>query len=129
MANVENALPIEGRRDLREHLKTTKDDFLLKLPKVELHVHIEGCLDPGLKWKISQRNKTPLIHPRTGLVFTSLEQLQDSHDALKPNDQGAMTNTEETLSFFEIYYDGFKVLQTKLDYYDLAMHYFQAASS
>lgn len=129
MANVENALPIEGRRDLRESLKTTQDEFLLKIPKVELHVHIEGCLGPELKWKISQRNKTPLIHPRTGVVFTSLEQLQDSHDTLRPSDEGAMTNSEETLSFFEIYYGGFKVLQTRHDYYDLAMHYFRNASS
>ncbi|EME89672.1 uncharacterized protein MYCFIDRAFT_32915 [Pseudocercospora fijiensis CIRAD86] len=129
MANVENALPIEARRDLRESLQNTKDEFLLNIPKVELHVHIEGCLTPELKWKISQRNKTPLIHPRTGVVFTSLAQLQDSHNTLKPADEGQMTNTEETLSFFEIYYNGFKVLETKLDYYDLAMHYFQNASS
>ncbi|KXT11553.1 hypothetical protein AC579_10330 [Pseudocercospora musae] len=129
MANVKNALPIEARRALRDSLKNTQDEFLLKMPKVELHVHIEGCLGPELKWKISQRNKTPLIHPRTGVAFASLEQLQDSHDTLKPSDEGAMTNSEETLSFFEIYYGGFKVLQTKLDYYDLAMHYFHTASS
>ena len=40
-----------------------------------------------------------------------------------------MDNNEETLSFFEAYYGGFEVLKTQLDYYDLAMDYYEHAAS
>lgn len=129
MADVENALPIAERRKLRSSIADPQDAFVQALPKVELHVHIEGTLTPEIKWKISQRNGMTLTHPRTGAVFSSLEELQDSHDTMKPPDQGRMDNAEETLSFFEAYYGGFEVLKTKQDYFDLAMHYFERAAS
>lgn len=129
MADVENALPIAERRELRLAIAKTQDPFVLALPKVELHVHIEGTLTPELKWKFSQRNGMTLAHPRTGLVFSTLEELQDSHDTMKPAKAGRMDNAEETLSFFEAYYGGFQVLKTKHDYYDLAMHYFERAAA
>ncbi|GAB7334746.1 hypothetical protein MBLNU13_g06678t1 [Cladosporium sp. NU13] len=128
MANVAGALSIDGRRDLRTSIANTKSPFIESLPKVELHVHIEGTLTPALKWKFSQRNGQTLTHPRTGAVFSSLEELQDSHDTMKPVAEGQMNNEEETLSFFEAYYGGFEVLKTKQDYYDLAMHYFEHAA-
>lgn len=129
MANVAGALSINGRRDLRTSIANTKNPFIESLPKVELHVHIEGTLTPALKWKFSQRNGQTLMHPRTGAVFSSLEELQDSHDTMKPVTEGQMDNEEETLSFFEAYYGGFEVLKTKQDYYDLAMHYFERAAA
>lgn len=129
MANVEGALPIEKRRELRQAIAETQDPFIAALPKVELHVHIEGTLTPELKWKFSQRNGMTLSHPRTGTVFSSLEELKDSHDTMKPAKGDSMDNTEETLSFFEAYYGGFQVLKTKEDYYDLAMHYFERAAA
>lgn len=128
MANVEGALSIDSRRELRETIAKTKSPFIQSLPKVELHVHIEGTLTPELKWKFSQRNGMTLSHPRTGAVFSSLEELQDSHDTMKPVSEGQMNNAEETLSFFEAYYGGFEVLKTEQDYYDLAMHYFERAA-
>lgn len=129
MADVEGALPIEARRDLRQSLRESQDPYVLAIPKVELHVHIEGTLTPELKWKLSQRNGMTLKHPRTGAVFSTLEELQDSHDTMKRRDKGRMDNTEESLSFFEAYYGGFEVLKTKQDYYDLAMHYFEQATA
>jgi adenosine deaminase len=128
MANVEGALSIASRRSLREHIAKTKSPFIHSLPKVELHVHIEGTLTPSLKWTFSQRNSLTLTHPRTGAVFSSLAELQDSHDTLKPAAEGQMNNAEETLSFFEAYYGGFEVLKTTRDYYELAMHYFERAA-
>jgi adenosine deaminase len=129
MANVEGALSIDSRRELREHIAKTDSPFIHSLPKVELHVHIEGTLTPSLKWKFSQRNSITITHPRTGAVFSSLSELQDSHDTLKPVAEGQMNNAEETLSFFEAYYGGFEVLKTRQDYYDLAMHYFERAAA
>lgn len=129
MADVEGALPLEARRELRMSIAQTRDPLVEELPKVELHVHIEGTLTPALKWKLAQRNGLTLTHPRTGAVFTTLEELQDSHDSFKSLTGGRMNNEEETLSFFEAYYGGFEVLKTAEDYHDLAMHYFERAAT
>lgn len=128
MADVLGALPLEARRELRAVLAATKDPFVAAIPKVELHIHIEGIITPELKWRFSQRNGQELRHPRTGAVFTSLEDLENSHGPIKPRDGERMDNSEETLSFFEAYYGGFEVLRTHLDYYELAMHYFERAA-
>jgi adenosine deaminase len=129
MADVEGALSIAGRRELRISIASTKNPFIEAIPKVELHVHIEGTLTPELKWKFSQRNGMILKHPRTGAVFSTLEELKDSHDTMKPADGDRMDNEQETLSFFEAYYGGFEVLKTTEDYHDLAMHYFERAAA
>lgn len=129
MANVEGALSITDRQSLRISIANTPNSFIQALPKVELHVHIEGTLTPELKWKFSQRNGMTLRHPRTGAIFSTLQELQDSHDTMKPVSEGQMNNEEETLSFFEAYYGGFEVLKTKEDYYDLAMHYYERAAA
>lgn len=128
MADVEGALPIAARQELRTRIAATNDPLIKALPKVELHVHIEGTLTPELKWKFSQRNGQTLRHPRTGAIFSTLAELQASHDTMKPDDGERMGNAEETLSFFEAYYGGFEVLKTKDDYFDLAMHYFERAA-
>ena len=129
MADVENALPLAARQDLRASIAENQDPYILTIPKVELHIHIEGIITPELKWKFSQRNGQVLAHPRTGAVFSTLEELRDSHDVMQPRKGQRMDNTEETLSFFEAYYGGFEVLKTRQDYYDLAMHYFEHAAA
>lgn len=128
MCDVENALPLADRLELKESILKTKDTFVLAVPKVELHIHIEGIITPALKWKFSQRNGITLTHPRTGAVFQTLEEYEDSHENTKPKNGRLMKNDEETFSFFEAYYGGFEVLKTKQDYYDLAMHYFERAA-
>ena len=129
MADVEGALPIAERRELRNVIARTNDSFILTIPKVELHVHIEGTLTPELKWRFSQRNGQTLTHPRTGVAFSSLEELQDSHDTMQDPTDDRLNNAQETLSFFEAYYSGFEVLKTKQDYYEIAMHYFERAAA
>lgn len=125
MAEVENAMSLRARKDLRISLLTDPDHFILAMPKVELHIHIEGILSPDLKWRFAQRNGINLTHPRTGKTFSTLDEYRDSHE----HEGGEkMNNAEETLSFFEAYYSGFEVLKTREDYYDLAMEYYEHAA-
>lgn len=128
MPDVEGALSVEERGNLRHFLATTNDPYIEAIPKVELHVHIEGIISADLKWKFSQRNGVPIINPRTNKAFMSLEELRDSHDTLKPSKGNRMDNNEETLSFFESYYGGFEALKTQQDYFDLAMDYYEHAA-
>ncbi|KAG9187077.1 adenosine deaminase [Alternaria panax] len=129
MTDVENALSVLERGELRHSLAATKDPYIDAIPKVELHIHIEGIISADLKWKFSQRNGQPIINPRTGQFFSSLTELRDSHDTLKPRTGNRMDNNEETLSFFEAYYGGFEALKTQQDYYDLAMDYYEHAAA
>lgn len=129
MTDVENALSVAERRNLRRSLAATTDPYVSAIPKVELHVHIEGIISVDLKWKFSQRNGQIIINPRTNQPFKSLDELRDSHDTLKPRVGTRMDNTEETLSFFEAYYGGFEVLKTERDYFDLAMEYYSHAAA
>jgi adenosine deaminase len=129
MTDVENALSVAGRGELRRSLADTTDPYINVIPKVELHVHIEGIISADLKWKFSQRNGQAIINPRTGQPFSSLHDLRDSHDTLKPRIGNRMDNNEETLSFFEAYYGGFEALKTQQDYYDLAMTYYEHAAA
>ncbi|KAK3636935.1 hypothetical protein LTR56_012595 [Elasticomyces elasticus] len=133
MADVEGAMPLAARLSLKESLLQTPDPLILALPKVELHLHIEGILSPALKWKFATCNNIQLRHPSTNRVFASLSEYSDSHDPMKFHSKTSgsgdtMNNSEETLSFFEAYYGGFEVLKTKQDYYDLGMHYFHRAA-
>ncbi|KAH4064980.1 hypothetical protein HBI95_036480 [Parastagonospora nodorum] len=129
MTDVENALSVAGRGELRRALAATTDPYINAIPKVELHIHIEGIISADLKWRFSQRNGQAIPNPRTGQPFSSLDELRDSHDTLKPRTGNRMDNSEETLSFFEAYYGGFEVLKTQEDYYDLAMNYYEHAAA
>lgn len=84
-------------------------DFLQRLPKAELHLHIEGTLTPELMLKLAQRNGVKLR-------FQSIEEIQKAY---------AFENLQ---SFLDIYYEGAAVLQTEQDFFDLAWDYFKRAS-
>lgn len=79
-------------------------DFIAGLPKVELHLHIEGSLEPELMFALAQRN---------GVVipFASVEDVRKAYQ---------FTNLQ---SFLDIYYQGMNVLRTEADFYDLTMAY------
>jgi adenosine deaminase len=86
------------------------DRFVRDLPKAELHVHIEGTLEPELLLALALRNGISLPYPdidsvRRAYVFENLQ------------------------SFLDIYYEGCKVLVTELDFFDLTMAYLQRAAS
>ncbi|KAE8764715.1 adenosine deaminase [Georgenia thermotolerans] len=86
------------------------DPFVLGLPKAELHLHIEGTLEPELKFALAQRNGITLEHATAEEVRASY-----AFDSLA--------------SFLTVYYDSMKVLQGAEDFYDLAMAYLRKAAS
>lgn len=82
----------------------TQLDLIKKIPKAELHLHIEGTFEPELLFAIGQRNKVPLR-------FKSVEELREAY------------NFHNLQSFLDIYYEGAKVLIHEKDFYDLTMAY------
>ncbi|KAG5795370.1 hypothetical protein H9Q69_005567 [Fusarium xylarioides] len=122
---MEFAMPLEERLSLRQELIDSNDKFILDLPKVELHVHIEGTLTPELRWKLAKRNNQTLKLERTGTVYANLEQLRASYYIMEARPGHQIDNAEESFTFFEAYYGGFEVLVTEEDFYDLAMNYFE----
>jgi adenosine deaminase len=83
-------------------------DFIRGLPKAELHLHIEGSLEPELMFALAQRN-------RVTLPYRSVDELRAAYDF------------DDLQSFLDVYYAGAAVLQTEQDFYDLAMAYVQRA--
>lgn len=74
------------------------------LPKAELHLHIEGTLEPELMFKLSERN-------RVKLRYSTVEEIRRAYEF------------DNLQSFLNIYYQGAEVLQTELDFYELAKDY------
>jgi adenosine deaminase len=81
-------------------------DFIRALPKAELHLHIEGSLEPELMFELAKRNNITL-------PFDSVEAIRAAY---------AFSNLQD---FLDIYYQGAGVLQTEADFHDLAMAYFR----
>lgn len=85
-------------------------EFTQGLPKAELHVHIEGTLEPELKLKLAKRN-----HVNIGQ--STIEEVRQSYQY------------NDLASFLAVYYPAMNVLQTEQDFYDLAMDYLQRAAN
>src|ERR1700712_830240 len=79
--------------------------FIASLPKVELHVHIEGTLTPGLRWKLAQRNNTPL-------PYATYEALVDSYKVTY-NHRREVHGDNGAPAFLESYFAGCQVLCTE----------------
>ena len=86
------------------------DEFILKLPKAELHLHIEGSLEPEQMFALAKRNKITL-------PFATVEALGAAY---------AFSNLQD---FLDIYYQGAAVLQTMEDFHDLTLAYFRRAAA
>ncbi|MFK8042595.1 adenosine deaminase [Congregibacter sp.] len=85
-------------------------DFVQKLPKAELHVHLEGTLEPEHIFSLAQRNGIELEYKT-------------------PDEVVAAYNFHDLPSFLSIYYAAMDVLRTEEDFYELALHYFQRAAA
>ncbi len=82
--------------------------FIHGLPKAELHLHIEGSLEPELMFALAQRNGI-------ALPYASVQEIRAAYDF------------SDLQSFLDLYYAGAAVLQTEQDFYDLTMAYVQRA--
>ncbi|MEQ8934430.1 MAG: hypothetical protein RIE56_01395, partial [Amphiplicatus sp.] len=76
--------------------------FAKRLPKAELHLHIEGSLEPEMMFGMAKRNGVEI-------PFKSVEEVRAAY---------AFSNLQD---FLDIYYQGMKVLRTEEDFFDLAM--------
>ena len=123
---MDGLLSQDARHALRDDLA---DEFIAKMPKTELHIHIEGTLTPELRWTLAQRHGMPV---RLGhKEFSSLEDLQQAYmDVVSSAQLPAPPQPRDHLvTFFEAYFSGFQYLLTQQDFYDLALCYFRRAAA
>lgn len=85
-------------------------EFIRRMPKAELHLHIEGTLEPDLMFQIAERN-------RIALRFNSVEEVRNAYQF------------RDLQSFLDIYYEGARVLIHEQDFYDLTWAYLERASA
>ena len=79
-------------------------ELLKKIPKAELHLHIEGSLEPELMFELSKRNKIEI-------PFKSVDEIRSAY------------NFHNLQSFLDIYYQGSNVLIKQQDFFDLTWAY------
>jgi len=89
---------------------TDLDAFIVGLPKAELHLHIEGSLEPEQMFAFARRN-------RVEIPFADVEAVRAAY---------AFSNLQD---FLDIYYAGAEVLRTEEDFHDLALAYFRRAAA
>ncbi|MEL7041592.1 MAG: adenosine deaminase [Pseudomonadota bacterium] len=80
------------------------------LPKAELHLHLEGSLEPDLLFELAQRNQVDL-------PFASVDDVRKAYEFEKLQD------------FLDIYYQGMSVLITERDFYDLTYAYLKRVAA
>lgn len=83
-------------------------ELIQKLPKAELHLHIEGTLEPELMFRLAKKNNIKI-------PFSSPDEVRKAYD---------FSNLQ---SFLDIYYQGANVLQTEEDFFDLTWEYLTRA--
>ena len=86
------------------------DPFIAGLPKAELHMHIEGSLEPELMFALAERNGV-------AIPFDSVEAVRAAY---------SFSNLQD---FLDIYYQGANVLRTERDFHDLAAAYFDRVAA
>lgn len=86
------------------------ESLIREIPKAELHIHIEGSLEPELMFELAGRNDVTL-------PFKSVEEVRKAYQ---------FTDLQ---SFLDIYYEGARVLLKEQDFYDMAWAYLSLAHS
>lgn len=87
---------------------TVSDDFIRRLPKAELHLHIEGSFEPELMFEIARRNAVDL-------PYATVDDLKAAYDFA------------DLQAFLDLYYAGMSVLLREQDFYDLTAAYMKRA--
>ena len=85
-----------------------KPEIIEQMPKAELHLHIEGTMEPEMCFELAKRNHIEL-------EYTSVDELRDAYQFKNLQD------------FLDIYYQGCKVLVEEQDFYDLTWAYLEKA--
>ncbi len=85
-------------------------DLIARLPKAELHLHIEGSFEPEMMMQLAERN-------RIEIPFRTLEEAKAAYD---------FNNLQE---FLDLYYQGMNVLRTEQDFHDMTFAYLQRAKA
>ena len=84
--------------------------FVRGLPKAELHMHLEGSLEPEMLMRLATRN-------RVDIPFGSVEEIRAAY------------RFGELQDFLDIYYQGMNVLREEEDFHDLTMAYLERAAA
>jgi adenosine deaminase len=85
--------------------------FITALPKAELHLHLEGTLEPDMKFALAARNGITLPYADVAAMRAGYRTIHD------------------LTSFLKVYYEGFAVLLTEQDFYDLTYAYLKHAAA
>jgi adenosine deaminase len=94
---------------MRKIMTEVSYEFIKGIPKAELHLHLEGTLEPDLKLHLAQKNHIDIGQ-------TTIEEVEASYQF------------DSLPSFLNVYYPAMNVLQTEDDFYELAMAYFKKAA-
>src|SRR6476661_7859462 len=89
-------------------LDAVRERLIRRLPKVELHLHIEGTLEPEMMFSLAKKHGV-------SLPYASVEAVRAAY------------NFSDLQSFLDLYYAGCDVLRDREDFYALAMAYFARA--
>jgi adenosine deaminase len=95
---------------MREIPMTDLASFIKGMPKAELHVHVEGTLEPELKFQLAKRNNV-------NLPYETEQEMRAAYDF------------DDLPSFLKIYYEGMEVLLLEQDFYDLTYRYLEKSHS
>jgi adenosine deaminase len=87
-----------------------RDALIARLPKAELHLHIEGSLEPEMLFALAARNGV-------AIPYASVEEVRAAY---------SFSNLQD---FLDIYYQGMSVLLTEQDFYDLTWAYLERAAA
>jgi adenosine deaminase len=116
-------IPYSTLQAWKAEIHSATDPFITQLPKLELHVHLEGTLTPSLRFRLARRNNLPLYSARLNKTFHTLPELEEAYNLLQPRSIKGVGLS----AFFEAYYGGMEVLRREEDFYDLAVEYFERA--
>lgn len=89
---------------------TALREFIENMPKVELHLHIEGSLEPEMLFELAQKNNVEI-------PFKTVDDVKNAY------------NFSNLQDFLDIYYQGMAVLQTRQDFYDLTWAYLEKCAA
>src|SRR5690242_14413885 len=97
-------------------LSTTLREFIEGMPKIELHIHIEGSLEPELAFQLADRNGI-VVRKKDGAAYRDAAELRAAY------------RFRDLQEFLDLYYLGMNVLRKEDDFYDLTCAYLKKAAS